>query len=179
MKKFFAFALALVLTFALSVTCFAAIAANGAGSESKNVTAKYVGPTLSGTVYGVDVKFGDMVFTYNAAAQGTWNPETHAYDNPGTAEWTCNEGANEVTVTNHSNVAITVTVKYENAENVNGITGKFGENATATFDLDAGVVGQKEAADKDTVALTVSGDITSEQNNTAIGTVTVTIAKKG
>ena len=171
MKKFFAFALALVLTFALSVTCFAAIAADGTGSESKSVTAKYVAPTYSGEVYGVNVEFGKMEFTYTAASQGTWDPDTHTYLESAAAKWTAD--GNTVKVTNHSNVAITVKVAYANAQGVEGVTGSFDK---PTFDLDAGVAGDKANADNDTATLTLAGAI--DQAYDVIGTVTVTIAKK-
>ena len=171
MKKLICIALALVLTLALSVTCFAAIAADGSGSESKTVTAKYVGPTFSGDVYGVDVEFGNMEFTYTAAKQGTWDPATHTYLESATATWTAD--GNTVEVTNHSNVAITVTVAYENAVGVEGVTGNI---ANGTFDLDAGVVGDIDGADSDVATLTLAGEIAAD--NDAIGTVTVTIAKK-
>ena len=175
MKKFLSIALALVLTLALSVTCFAAIDAEGAGSETKTVTAKYVAPTFSGDVYGVDVEFGKMEFTYTAAKQGTWDPETHTYLESATAKWTAD--GNTVEVTNHSNVAITVTVEYENAQGVEGVTGVTGTLANGTFDLAAGVVGDVDGAASGTATLTLAGEIAAD--NDAIGTVTVTIAKKG
>ena len=171
MKKLICIALALVLTLALSVTCFAAIGADGSGSESKTVTAKYVGPTFSGDVYGVDVEFGKMEFTYTAAKQGTWDPATHTYLESATAKWTAD--GNTVEVTNHSNVAITVTVAYANAQGVTGVTGTL-ENGT--FDLAAGVEGDVAGAASDTATLTLAGEIAAD--NDAIGTVTVTIAKK-
>ena len=171
MKKLICIALALVLTLALSVTCFAAIGADGSGSETKTVTAKYVGPTFSGDVYGVDVEFGKMEFTYTAAKQGTWDPETHTYLESATAKWTAD--GNTVEVTNHSNVDITVTVAYANAQGVTGVTGMFDK---PSFDLTAGAVGDIAGADSDVATLTLAGEIAAD--NDAIGTVTVTIAKK-
>ena len=171
MKKFLSIALALVLTLALAVTCFAAIDKTGTGSETKTVTAKYVGPTYSADVYGVDVEFGKMEFTYTAAKQGTWNPDTHAYDEAAAAAWTAD--GNTVEVTNHSNVDITVNVAYANAQGVTGVTGTFDK---PSFDLTAGVVGDINGADSDVATLTLAGEIAAA--NDAIGTVTVTIAKK-
>ena len=170
MKKLFAVALALALTLALSVTCFAAITAVD-GTATKNVTAKYVAPTYSADVYGVDVEFGKMEFTYTDAAQGTWDPTTHSYLQSATAFWTAD--GNTVEVTNHSNVAITVTVSYKNAEGVTGVTGTV---ANGNFDLAAGVVDGYDDAATGTATLTLDGAISAA--NDAIGTVTVTIAKK-
>ena len=170
MKKFFAIALALVLTLALSVTSFAAITAVD-GTATKDVTAKYVAPTYSADVYGVDVEFGKMEFTYTAAAQGTWDPDTHTYIESAIAYWT--PDGNTVKVTNHSNVAITVTVAYANAEGVEGVTGTV---TNGTFNLEAGVAGAYDAAANDTAILNLEGEI--DQAYDAIGTVTVSIAKK-
>ena len=175
MKKFFAFALALVLTFALSVTCFAEVITidnDEVDKATKTVTAKYVAPTYSGDVYGVDVEFGAMIFTYTAAKQGTWDPDSHTYTGAAAAKWEA-EG-NTVDVTNHSNVAITVTVAYANAQGVTGVTGTV---ANGQFDLAAGVVDAYDAAATGTATLTLAGEIAAA--NDAIGTVTVTIAKKG
>ena len=168
MKKFFAIALALVLTLALSVTSFAAITAAN-DTATKDVTAKYVAPTYSADVYGVDVEFGKMEFTYTAAAQGTWDPATHTYLESAIAYWT--PDGNTVKVTNHSNVAITVTVAYANAEGVEGVTGTV---TNGTFNLDAGVAGAYDAAANDTAILNLEGEI--DQAYDAIGTVTVSIA---
>ena len=178
MKKFFALALAIVMICALSVTCFAAITSDGSGSETETVTATYVGPQTSGEVFGVDVTFGSMAFTYTDDIQGTWNPDEHNYTGAADAAWSCETDANKVTVTNHSNVDITVTVAYaDNTEDgVNTVTGKFGVNATTTFDLDAGVENQKAQADSYSVYLTLEGAISADNDN--LGTVTVTVAKK-
>lgn len=179
MKKFFALALALVMICALSVTCFAAIGRDGTGSETATVKANYTAGALSADVYGVDVKFGDMTFTYTAQGQGTWDPADHTYKNLPDATWVGNTNTSgDVTVTNHSNVDINVTVAYaDNTNDDDTIAGKFDEGAaTITFALDKGVLNKYDEADSKTVKLTLSGDITADNNN--LGTVTVTIAKK-
>lgn len=178
MKKFLSIALALVLTLALAVTCFAEVITIDNDEVTKataTVTATYVDPQFSADVFGVDVEFGSMEFTYTDAKQGTWNPENHTYTGAADAAWSCVANANKVTVTNHSNVAITATVKYEAAEDVT-VTGKFGENATTSFDLAAGELNNAEGAATNTVYLTLDGAIADDNDN--IGTVTVTIAKQ-
>ena len=174
MKKFLSIALALVLTLALSVTCFAEVIKidnNEVDKATKTVTAKYVGPSYSTDVYGVDVEFGAMEFTYTAAQQGTWDPDTHSYTGAAAATWTAD--GNTVEVTNHSNVDITVTVAYANAQGVTGVTGTV---TNGTFDLAAGVVDAYDDAATGTATLTLAGEIAAA--NDAIGTVTVSIAKK-
>src|SRR5699024_659296 len=71
----------------------------------------------------VDITWGDLSFTYS---DGTWNPDTHEYENDG---WTVdNEGGNSITVDNTGNTGVNVSYAYQNAET--GITGSFtdGEN---------------------------------------------------
>ena len=175
MKKFLALALALVMICALSVTCFAEETVridNDEVTEAEaTVKATYVPKEFSVDVYGVDVTFGSMQFTYTDTDQGTWDPDTHSYTDSAEAAWSCAPGAGDVTVTNHSNVDITVTVEYDGAAG-----GKFNGNATATFDLDTAVGKAVGAADKETVALTLTEAINATNNS--LGTVTVTVAKK-
>ena len=175
MKKFLALALALVMICALSVTCFAAepvrIDNDEVTEAEATVKATYVPPQTSGEVFGVDVTFGSMEFTYTDTKQGTWNPDGHNYTGSASAAWSCADGADEVTVTNHSNVDITVTVAYEGAAG-----GKFGANATTTFNLETAVGKELNAADKETVTLTLTEAINATNNS--LGTVTVTVVKK-
>ena len=75
------------------------------------------------TVISVDITWGDLSFTYS---DGTWNPDTHEYENDG---WTVdNEGGNSIKVENTGNTDVNVSYAYQNAET--GITGSFtdGEN---------------------------------------------------
>ena len=176
MKKFFALALALVLTFAMAVTCFAAVEKINAadGTKSKDIAVKYVGSDPSGDVYGVDVEFGAMEFTYIDAVQGQWDPDTHTYLESAEAKWTV--AGNTVKVTNHSNVAIDVTVSYADAADYEG--GVEFDVDNGIFTLAAGVVDAYADADADIATVTVGGTATAADAALAkIGTVTVSIAK--
>ena len=163
--------LALVLTVALC-TSFAASAATISGlntaSEDANVT---VNPKAEDktAVYSVDVTWTDVAFTYSAGTT-TWNPSTHEYDAAGAAaSWTDNQGT--VTVTNHSNAAVTATVRFEKSGNVDVAI----ENAE--IDLPSAEGKDTKAAElTDTATLTASGTPTASGK---IGTVKVTIAAKG
>ena len=166
MKKFFALALALVLTCTLAVTCFAATTA-GTG----DVKATYVAGTTSAVVYDVDVSFGDMAFTYTAASQGTWDPDTHTYKNIADATWTVGENQNKITVTNHSNAAVAVTVSYAKATGFDGITGTV---TNGSFNLATAVGTAKENAPTNTATLNLSGDLAAGTTAATVGTLTVT-----
>ena len=175
MKKFFALALALALTLALAVTCFAAVEAeieaiDGTATNDVNVT--YQAGGTSATVYGVDVVFDDMTFTYTAASQGTWDPDSHTYKDIAGATWS--KTSANIKVTNHSNAAVAVTVSYANVQDYEGDVEASISNGT--FTLDSAVGTQTAAAPNNTAVLNISGAAASTDNNTKIGTVTVTIA---
>ena len=167
MKKIIAIALALVLTCALAVTCFAATAGTG------EVKATYVAGGTSAIVYDVDVSFGNMEFTYTAASQGTWDPETHSYKDIDEAAWTFGENQNKITVTNHSNVAIKATFTYTGE--VETVYGTFTNDGVLALATAVGTA--RDAAPSDSVALTLGGSLTADTAG-KVGTVTITIAKQ-
>ena len=174
MKKLFALALALVLTFALAVTCFAATA-NTTTPATGAVKATYTaGATDDDKVYSVDVTFGDMNFTYTDTATGAWDPATHTYPDTTPAAW--DKTTAEITVKNHSNAAVAVTVSYAKDA---GYTGAVTGNITnGSFDLATAVGTAVENAPSATATLTISGAPVDGVDNTTIGTVTVSIAAK-
>jgi hypothetical protein len=177
MKKFFALALALVLTLALSVTCFAANATGLKPSETAtgDVKATYAATANDTTaVYSVDVEFGGMSFTYTDAAK-TWNPENHQYELQGgaTGAWTCATDANKITVTNHSNAAVTAALTYTAENTYNTVTGSF-DKAT----LNLGSAAENNAAVSASAYLTLAGTLASGTTAQKVGTITVTIAAK-
>lgn len=70
----------------------------------------------SDELISVSVEWGSMEFTYS---DGTWNPETHSYIGGG---WQSPADANKITVTNESNVTVTVSYAYakESGYTING-----------------------------------------------------------
>lgn len=165
MKKIFA----LILTFALALTAasvpaFAADTIGKGGSAVKDVKATYSAGDSAAIVYSVDITWGEMSFTYN---DGAWDPDTHKYD----ASWS--PKGNTVTVTNHSNTAVTAKLSYTAADNYTDIAGKFekGELNLATA-VGTDISNAPHGSD----TLTVSGALSSETlADTVIGTVTVTL----
>lgn len=105
-----------------------------------------------------------MSFTYN---DGAWDPDTHKYD----ASWS--PKGNTVTVTNHSNTAVTAKLSYTAADNYTDIAGKFEKGE---LNLATAVGTDISNAPHDSDTLTVSGALSSETlADTVIGTVTVTL----
>ena len=166
--------LALVLTVALCAS-FAVSAEvltdtlTELGSVSADVTVDYQATTTdtSTIVYSVDVAWEDVVFIYNAGTT-KWNPEKHDYSIAGNdATWVDDEGS--VTVTNHSNAAVAVTVSFDSAANGTASV----DVTNGAFTLESAVDKATNAADSKTATLTAKGIPVSNAN---IGTVTVAIA---
>ena len=177
MKKIFAMILTLALLSMASVTAFAAspITTKG-GSDSAEVKGTYVAGGTATTVYSIDITWGSMEFTYTDASAGTWNPETHQYDNMVAAKWSCAADANKIEVTNHSNVDVTVQFSYAPESGYSEITGTFSD---AKLKLDSAVETEPLNAPSGSATLSLSGALSSEKTtSTKIGTVTVTLANE-
>lgn len=177
MKKIFAMILALTLLSMASVTAFAAspITTKG-GSDSAEVKGTYVAGGTAATVYSIDITWGSMEFTYTDASAGTWNPETHQYDNMVAAKWSCAADANKIQVTNHSNVDVTVQFSYASESGYSEITGTF---SAAKLNLASAVETEPLNAPSGSATLSLSGALSSEKTtSTKIGTVTVTLANE-
>lgn len=142
-------------------------------SQPQNISGTYVPGSATSTVYYVDITWGSMEFTYTDAAKGTWNPQDHTYDNSTAAAWSCADGANKITVTNHSNAPVKATLKYETATGFDAITGTFDKG---TLSLATAVGTAKDNAPAETALLTLSGALSKDTvAKTKIGTVTVTL----
>lgn len=177
MKKIFAMILALTLLSMASVTAFAAnpITTKG-GSDSAEVKGTYVAGGTAATVYSIDITWGSMEFTYTDASAGTWNPETHQYDNTVAAKWSCAADANKIQVTNHSNTDVTVQFSYASESGYSEITGTF---SAAKLNLASAVETEPLNAPSGSATLSLSGALSSEKTtSTKIGTVTVTLANE-
>ncbi len=175
MKKLISLLLSLALILSLGVTVFAA---DGSGNVGQNdsqdipVTAKNTGSSTDTPVYSVDISWEDMTFTYSAATTRTWNPDTHTYTSSGTGGW--NKTTAAVTVVNHSNVDVDVSIDYTGI----GSTGVTGTMDIISDTLIAGVENKYSEADSGVYTLTISGtpNSTVSESGIQIGTITVTIA---
>lgn len=177
MKKKLALVLTLAMVFSLApLSAYADTITGLGGTASCDVKATYVDGTsggAGGTVYSVDIVWGDMAFTYTEEA-GVWNPATHETTGAGGGIWkaTTPDG-NKIKVTNHSNAAVTATFSYAAASGYGDISGSFDK---ATLNLATAVGTLVSNAPSDTAALTLSGALDSNTPaNTTIGTITVTL----
>lgn len=176
MKKIVSIISAITMLCAFSTTAFAADLPDsgelGLGSDSHNVVAKYNSGITTPDVYSVDVKWGAMEFTYNVGGAREWNADNHSYSDRSSANW--EPSGNTVTVTNHSNKAVTASFGFVKDNGV--IENIAGDFSVDSEQLDAGTVGGYDSADNVTSTLTISGELDSAKTTfTKIGTVTVTV----
>ena len=168
MKKLFTLVLAIAMIATMSVSAFAATS-NG-GNTTITVKGTYNGSDAAGDTISVDVAWGEMEFTYTPASQGSWDPATHTYKDATTAGWTAN--GNTITVTNHSDVAITASFTFAKAEGTN-VEGSF---TADSLDLNRAEAGSALDSQKGEVTFSITGG--SIAATTDLGTITVNIAKK-
>ena len=176
-KKKSALVLTLAMVFSLApLSVYADTITEVGRSANHDVTATYVDGSsggAGGTVYSVDITWGDMAFTYTAAA-GIWDPATHTITGADGGTWKANnEGGNQIKVTNHSNTAVTATFSYAAASGYDSISGSFDKTS---LDLATAVGTEVSNAPSDSAALSLSGALDSATAaGTTIGTITVTL----
>lgn len=177
MKKKTALVLTLAMVFSLApLSVYADAITEVGGTASHDVKATYRAGSsggTGGTVYSVDITWGDMAFTYTAEA-GIWDPATHKTTGAEGGVWTVDkESGNTITVTNHSNTGVTAAFSYAAASGFEGISGTFDN---ASLNLASAVGTAVEAAPKATTSLSLNGALGSTTaDNTKIGTITVTL----
>lgn len=171
MKKMISVFLALALSLCMGTTAFAAGITTEGGSTSTDVKGTYVSGGTTATVYSVDVAWGSMEFTYTDAFAGNWNAGTHEYDGAVAAAWSCAADTNKITVTNHSNTAVFVSLTYTPGESFIGISGAFSKSNISLTTAE-GV--SPEDAPTESSLLTLSGALSYGAGDSAvIGSVTV------
>ena len=147
----------------------------------KDVNVTYVPGVPSANIYSVDITWGSMEFTYTAASEGTGNPSTHKFDNKVASSWSCEENANKITVTNHSNTAITAALSFSPVDSFSKLTSSFkdtSDNALtdSSLRIESAVGSNTNNAPSASAYLELSGDIDEPlTEKTKCGTVTVTI----
>lgn len=177
MKKKTALVLTLAMVFSLApLSAYAETITTVGGTASHDVKATYRADSsggAGGTVYSVDITWGDMAFTYTAEA-GIWDPATHKTTGAEGGVWKVDkEGGNTITVTNHSNTDVTAAFSYAAASGFEGISGSFDKESLA---LKTAVGTEVANAPSGTAALTLDGALGSDTTaNTTIGTITVTL----
>ena len=141
------------------------------GSQTIDVTAKSVVSSTTTDCYSVDITWTDMTFTYESSEIKTWDASNHSYSSNTVSGWDKTEAS--ITVTNHSNVEVDVTIAYTPVEGT-GVTGTIQDGAET---LAAGEEGKYDMADSMTAVLTISGvpTATVTSNGVKIGSITVTV----
>ncbi len=154
--------------------------------RENDVYAVYINQVNNEIVYSADVTWGSMEFSFRGDIEREWNADTHTYvdkDVTG-AHFECEEGANEVTITNHSNAPIVTNVKFDTK--IKTISGEIvAKDESKLLDMDkndktrcvlnAGAEGKYDEADSVTYELTLDGTYKQDQRGkTTLGTVTVT-----
>lgn len=176
-KKVLTLCVATILGLSSGTVAMAATINSAGGTDSHTVYGTYQLEGEAATVYSVDVSWGSMEFTYtDGAVSKTWNPSTHQYtESVGEGSWSNQDGANEVTVTNRSNKALTATVE---ADSYAGITAKVDKASLSLEDASFGATTIKPGHPSTaSTTISLSGALTDKNANKAtIGSVTVKIA---
>ena len=177
MKKVLTLILAAVMALTF-VTATSAETING--GTSADVTASYTDSSTTPEKVSVDISWGEMSFTYTVSGEKNWNATEHQYTDTISAEWTAS--GNDITVTNHSNKAVTATFAYESEADYTTISGNFSDEENVRLDNNQVVLASAETtayeqAPSVTVYLTLDGELTETTTaSTKIGTVTVAIS---
>lgn len=168
MKKMIAATLALTLSMSMGNLVYAV------EDKTADIKATYqAGKESTDTVYSVDVNWGSLEYTYSSGVTKSWDPTTLKYkETSGTSSWTCQEGADQITVTNNSNADITASLAYAGTES--NITGTFSKSKIGLKSAEGTNVGESPS---ETTTLSLKGalsDTTALKKE--IGNVTVTIS---
>ena len=200
MKKFVAIPLVAVMLTALAVPVLAEENTGKLTTTTEPTQIDAFGKrdtdtTGAGTVYSVDIKWGNMHAIYQAERTRTWNPETLEVTEltDSDSKWTwdtstsSNElAANQIAITNHSNTEITCTVQFTPENNLSGkITGVVTDEAgnkeesiwikSATEAVGADLA-EKLSSVTESGYLKLSGTLNSDQSDfQKIGTILVTL----
>lgn len=176
MKKLFALTLAVVMIFAMTISASAANSetVTDAGSQNINVEGKYVDESTKDEKISADVVWGAMEFSYTKTGKYVWDADQHQYLDQTQNNWSAT--GNTVTVTNHSNVAVSVNLKFT-ANTGYSVTGTFDNS---TFDLPSAEGKAVDATELAKVStLTLGGELDSGNTTMAtVGTISVSITKK-
>ena len=172
MKKLAAAALTLTMALAMSTPVHATIITDVTHlNDSTQIYATYEeGVTTTDTVYNVDVEWGNLEYTYHPNAEKVWSPYDLKYViYEHTPFWTCEDGADQIKVTNHSNAAISAKLEYTqtNAD----VTGSFDQSKINLKSADGTTV---DEAPTGTATLTLGGKM-AEDAESVLGNVKVTI----
>ena len=179
MKKFIAFALAIIMLVAMSAPAYAAESSVDSHGNTASIPVGVIFQAKGAAVktFSVDIEWEDMTFTYTKSADGEWDPATHSYT--GGAEGSWSTDTSTITITNHSEIGVNAALEFETA--VDGVIGTFTENSGTEGDnileLDTAVGFTYENAPKASCEFGISG--AAIRKDTDLGTITVSIEAPG
>lgn len=160
MKKIFVCLLAL----ALAISPFAINAS--AAQTMQDVTVYYYPGSKASDVVSVDIEWGSMEFSYYDEIEGTWNPNTHQFDGAVPARWEVVDSSNYVTVTNHSNKAVTASLSLSINPDYSSVTGQFD---VPTLSIPTAVGTTSSNSPSATARLSLTGEMNIDSlNQTAV-----------
>ena len=179
MKKFIAFALAIIMLVAMSAPAYAAESSVDSHGNTVSIPVGVIFQAKGAAVktFSVDIEWEDMTFTYTKSADGEWDPATHSYTGGSEGSWSTDTST--ITITNHSEIGVNATLEFESE--VDGVYGTFTENSGAEGDnileLDTAVGLTYNNAPKASCEFGISGAAIRE--DTDLGTITVFIEAPG
>ena len=172
-KRFAVGAMACVM--AMSMLSIPAMAANYDGTP---VMGKYVEGATAAPVISAGIKAPEEItLVYSTGSKGTWDPKTHTYTGGSEeGQWSV-EGDNTITVTNHSNVAVTVTPTYKAEAAYEDVKVGFSK-ASFTLATAEGTAVAEAPSDSFTVGIAGKNTATLDagDNGQKLGTINVKIA---
>ena len=171
MKRILFLALVITLMMSLSVTVFAENSVTSDSGTTIDISATFKAGSTAEDVISVDIAWGAMEFEFSEGVDGVWDPTTHQYTGATESSWS--SSGNEITVTNHSNVSVAVSMSITPVDGTGVDVSLTGGNAT----LAAGEVGNVDGAASVTGTIKVSGkpNSTVTENGIKVASITVTI----
>lgn len=144
-------------------------------NNAAQIKATYSTETQTPEVYYVDIQWGSLEYTYNSGIIKSWDTETLKFtEQIGKSGWSRENGADTITVTNHSNMGVMASFSYEEKDS-SGISG--------TFSRASGYLAAPEENSETQSAPSLSTELTltgtlpeTAADKTVVGTVNVTIS---
>lgn len=179
MRKIIAFITSCIMILSFAMPAFAATVAENGGAVFTPIKVSYeLSSSQTEEVYYVDVSWGSFENTYKTNDTKIWNPETLMYEiEEGVPEWTCANGANTISVTNHSNTDVTVVLSYTPNAGYSNISADFDKSV---IELAAPVENSSyDSAPKDSATFSLSGTLNGEAGaQIDVGTVKISFASE-
>lgn len=169
MKKLISLAMALVMAATLCVPAFAEEPNGGTGNYTADVTGSFVeGWEEGGIIYSVDIQWDGLAFTYHEKRGPVWDPEKLSYSETSPAYW---EGEGTITITSKSNAVVKATPSFRAADTYSDTSMSFSHNV-----LRLASAADTNTAQVATITVTPSGSLAQCDDNSVIGTITLSIA---